>query len=78
LNACVDHLPHTYSCTCLFKQKETKVETNKGFADLNTEKPISSYYFIIIITIILLYFIFKVLTYLLFNNSSKAKVKDAL
>ena len=37
--SCLRDLPYTYSCTCLFKQKETKVETNKGFAGLNTGEP---------------------------------------
>ena len=38
-SSCLRDLPHTYSRTYLFKQKEIKVETNKGSADLNTREP---------------------------------------
>jgi hypothetical protein len=49
---CLRDLPHTYTCTYLLKQKETKVETNQGSTGLYTGEP--KFYSLLLLLFLLL------------------------
>ena len=55
---CMRDLPHTYSCTCLFNQRKTKKETNKGSTDLSSGEPKSFYYYYFIYLFLIFLFLF--------------------